>query len=91
LSFAVASLLLVILTLSEIERGKDPPHFAFAFVLEWSGMAQRLFVSIIWWALSIAARVEGTLQNQDGVISVKVSAVYVLDLSDVVVRSHDFH
>jgi error-prone DNA polymerase len=36
-------------------------------------------------------RVEGTLQNQDGVISVKASGVCVLDLSDVDVRSHDFH
>ena len=35
--------------------------------------------------------VEGTLQNQDGVISVKATAVYVLNLSDVNVRSHDFH
>jgi DNA polymerase III alpha subunit len=31
-------------------------------------------------------RVEGTLQNQDGVISVKASAVRVLDLSDVGVK-----
>jgi error-prone DNA polymerase len=36
-------------------------------------------------------RVEGTLQNQDGVISVKALAVCVLDLSEVEVRSHDFH
>jgi error-prone DNA polymerase len=36
-------------------------------------------------------RVEGTLQNQDGVISVKASAVHVLNLSNVDVRSHDFH
>ena len=36
-------------------------------------------------------RVEGTLQNQDGVISVKASAVRVLDLSHADVRSHDFH
>jgi len=36
-------------------------------------------------------RVEGTLQNQDGVISVKASAVRILDLSEVEVRSHDFH
>lgn len=35
--------------------------------------------------------VEGTLQNQDGVISVKATAVYLLNLSDVNVRSHDFH
>jgi error-prone DNA polymerase len=35
--------------------------------------------------------VEGMLQNQDGVISVKASAVRVLQLSDVDVRSHDFH
>jgi error-prone DNA polymerase len=36
-------------------------------------------------------RVEGTLQNQDGVINVKASAVYVLDLSRVEIRSHNFH
>ncbi len=36
-------------------------------------------------------RVEGTLQNQDGVISVKASVVRVLTLSEVDVRSHDFH
>jgi error-prone DNA polymerase len=36
-------------------------------------------------------QVEGTLQNQDGVISVKASAVRVLDLSEMNMRSHDFH
>ncbi|RZU39388.1 DNA polymerase III subunit alpha [Edaphobacter modestus] len=36
-------------------------------------------------------RVEGTLQNQDGVISVKASAVCVLKLSEIDARSHDFH
>jgi error-prone DNA polymerase len=36
-------------------------------------------------------QVEGTLQNQDGVVSVKASAVRVLELSKVDVRSHDFH
>ena len=35
--------------------------------------------------------VEGTLQNQDGVVSVKASAVSHLALSAVDVRSHDFH
>ncbi len=35
--------------------------------------------------------VEGTLQNQDGVVSVKASAVRHLTLSAVDVRSHDFH
>ncbi|HSC56289.1 MAG TPA: OB-fold nucleic acid binding domain-containing protein, partial [Nitrospira sp.] len=35
--------------------------------------------------------VEGVLQNQDGVISVKASAVRVLQLSDVDMRSRDFH
>ncbi len=35
--------------------------------------------------------VEGILQNQDGVISVKASAVRVLQLSDVDMQSHDFH
>jgi error-prone DNA polymerase len=36
-------------------------------------------------------RVDGTLQNQDGVINVRASAVHVLALSDVDVQSHDFH
>ena len=36
-------------------------------------------------------RVDGTLQNQDGVINVRASAVHVLALSDVDMRSHDFH
>jgi error-prone DNA polymerase len=36
-------------------------------------------------------RVDGTLQNQDGVINVRASAVHVLSLSEVEVRSHDFH
>jgi len=36
-------------------------------------------------------QVEGTLQNQDGVVSVKASAVRVLMLSAVEVASHDFH
>jgi error-prone DNA polymerase len=36
-------------------------------------------------------RVEGTLQNQDGVINVRASAVRVLKLTDVSMRSHDFH
>src|SRR6185312_6490929 len=35
--------------------------------------------------------VEGILQNQDGVVSVKASAGSVLALSDVEMRSHDFH
>jgi error-prone DNA polymerase len=35
--------------------------------------------------------VEGVLQNQDGVINVRASAVRVLNLSEVDVRSHDFH
>ncbi len=35
--------------------------------------------------------VEGTLQNQDGVVSVKASAVRHLAVSAVDVRSHDFH
>lgn len=29
--------------------------------------------------------------NQDGVINVRASAVRVLDVSDVDLRSHDFH
>ena len=36
-------------------------------------------------------RVDGTLQNQDGVINVRASAVHLLFLSDVDIRSHDFH
>ena len=36
-------------------------------------------------------RIEGVLQNQDDVIAVKASAVRVLDLGKVDVRSHDFH
>ncbi len=35
--------------------------------------------------------VEGRLQNQDGVISVKASAVRVLELGPIDMRSHDFH
>ena len=35
--------------------------------------------------------VEGTLQNQDGVVSVKASAVRVLELGPIDMRSHDFH
>jgi error-prone DNA polymerase len=35
--------------------------------------------------------VEGLLQNQDGVISVKASAVRVLELGPMNMRSHDFH
>jgi error-prone DNA polymerase len=35
--------------------------------------------------------VEGTLQNQDGVVSVKASTVRHLAVSAVDVRSHDFH
>lgn len=36
-------------------------------------------------------RVDGTLQNQDGVINVRAAAVHVLSLSDADMRSHDFH
>jgi len=35
--------------------------------------------------------VDGVLQNQDGVINVRASAVHLLALSGVDVRSHDFH
>jgi error-prone DNA polymerase len=35
--------------------------------------------------------VEGILQNQDGVVSVKASAVRVLKFGEIDVRSHDFH
>jgi error-prone DNA polymerase len=36
-------------------------------------------------------QVDGTLQNQDGVINVLASAVRVLDVTDVDVRSRDCH
>ena len=36
-------------------------------------------------------RVDGTLQNQNGVLNVRASSVRVLNLSSVEVRSHDFH
>jgi error-prone DNA polymerase len=36
-------------------------------------------------------RLDGTLQNRDGVITLKTAAVHVLNLSDVEMRSHDFH
>jgi error-prone DNA polymerase len=36
-------------------------------------------------------RVDGTLQNQDGVINVRASSVQVLVLNKVDIRSHDFH
>jgi error-prone DNA polymerase len=35
--------------------------------------------------------VEGVLQNQDGVINVRVSSVQVLDVGNIAVESHDFH
>jgi error-prone DNA polymerase len=35
--------------------------------------------------------VEGPLQNQDGVVNVRASSVRILPLTDVKVRSHDFH
>jgi error-prone DNA polymerase len=36
-------------------------------------------------------RVDGTLQNQDNVVTLKASAVQVLNLSEAETRSHDFH
>jgi error-prone DNA polymerase len=36
-------------------------------------------------------QVEGIVQNQDGVVSVKARSVHVLELRDIDVRSHDFH
>ena len=36
-------------------------------------------------------RIEGTLQNQDGVINVRASAVHVLPHPAVSINSHDFH
>jgi error-prone DNA polymerase len=35
--------------------------------------------------------VKGTLQNQDGVVSVKASAIRHLAVSAIDVQSHDFH
>jgi hypothetical protein len=35
--------------------------------------------------------IEGTLQNQDNVVSVKVERVLPLDISRAEVTSHDFH
>jgi error-prone DNA polymerase len=35
--------------------------------------------------------VEGILQNQDGVVNVRASVVHVLNLSNIDMRSHDFH
>jgi len=35
--------------------------------------------------------VEGLIQKQDGVLSVKASAVRVLDFRLIDMRSHDFH
>lgn len=36
-------------------------------------------------------RVDGTLQNQDGVINVRAFAVHILELSEADMRSHYFH
>jgi error-prone DNA polymerase len=36
-------------------------------------------------------RLDGTLQNKDNVVTLKASAVHVLNLSEVETRSHDFH
>ncbi|WP_373563170.1 OB-fold nucleic acid binding domain-containing protein [Tunturibacter empetritectus] len=36
-------------------------------------------------------RIEGTLQNQDGVINVRASAVHILTFSNIDVQSRDFH
>lgn len=36
-------------------------------------------------------QIEGTLQNQDGVINVRASAVRVLNITDFDIRSRDFH
>jgi error-prone DNA polymerase len=35
--------------------------------------------------------IEGTLQNQDGVIHVKAQCITPLDITNANVRSHDFH
>jgi error-prone DNA polymerase len=36
-------------------------------------------------------RIEGTLQNQDGVIHVKAQRILPLDITSAVMSSHDFH
>ena len=36
-------------------------------------------------------RIEGTQQNQEGVVSVKASAVRILAQSEADMESHDFH
>jgi error-prone DNA polymerase len=36
-------------------------------------------------------QIDGNLQNQDGVVNVRASAVRVLNISEIDVRSHDFH
>jgi error-prone DNA polymerase len=36
-------------------------------------------------------QIDGTLQNQDGVINIRASAVRVLNITDVDRRSRDFH
>jgi error-prone DNA polymerase len=35
--------------------------------------------------------IEGTLQNQDGVIHVKAQRVLPLDITSAAITSHDFH
>jgi error-prone DNA polymerase len=36
-------------------------------------------------------RIDGTLQNQDGVIHVKAQRIAPLDITSANIRSHDFH
>jgi error-prone DNA polymerase len=36
-------------------------------------------------------RIEGPLQNQDGVIHVKAQKIEPLEISSIEIRSHDFH
>jgi len=36
-------------------------------------------------------RIQGTLQNQDGVVSVKARQIEPFHLADAEVASHDFH
>jgi len=36
-------------------------------------------------------RIDGILQNQDGVVNVRASAVHILDVGDIDMQSHDFH
>jgi hypothetical protein len=54
---------------------------------------RRVFMSSIgaWWTYGTFLIVEGKLQNQENVVSVKVDIIRSLEMSTIDVRSHDFH